>query len=134
MQSQTGTRVQVDQQNWTCTITGPPQGVDQCAAMIMAITAGGDPPEYRQGGGSGGYPHGGPGGYGAPAYAPANGGYGAPYGGPHGGYGGYPPQSGYPPALGGDHQGNWVLKTSDLRPQTSFIPSPNCHLSHVTRL
>jgi len=79
MQTQTGARIQIDQANWKCTITGTQQAVDQAAAMIETIANGGDPP----------------------AFGPPGGAYGAPAA--YGGYGGYPPQMGYGgyPAYGG---------------------------------
>merc|ERR1712167_67536 len=105
MQTTTGARIQIDQQNWTCTISGTPQAVDQAAAMITTITNGGDPPNFGPpGGGYGAPPYGGGygGGYPPPAYGgygppPGYGGYGPPpgYG---GGYGGYAPPAQYPPA------------------------------------
>jgi far upstream element-binding protein len=105
MQTQTGARIQIDQQTWKCTITGTEPAVEQAAQMITVISNGGDPPTFGPGGGAPapGYP-----GYGAPGYGAPPGyggypGYGAPpaYGwGPPGGYGGYP---GYqpPPGYGG---------------------------------
>jgi far upstream element-binding protein len=95
MQNSTGARIHIDQTEWTCTITGTPQAVDQAAGMIQTITAGGDPPNFGPPG-AGGY--GAPpqygGGYGGGYPAPAYGGYGPPPG-----YGGYAP----PPSYGGGY-------------------------------
>jgi len=147
MQNQTGARIQIDQNAWTCTITGTPQAVEQAAQIIATITAGGDPPDYRQGpGGGGGYGppgggYGGGGGYAPPAAggyggygpSPGYGGYPPPgYGGyaPPPGYGGYPPYGGgggyggYPPAQGGQPGGSYPPAGQSAPQQGGYSQQP----------
>jgi len=131
MQNSTGARVHIDQQAWTCTITGTPQAVEQAAQMITTITNGGDAPNFAPpGGGYGNPPAGYGGGYG--------GGYGHPppgYGGypPPAGYGGYPPPQGYgggyggpPPGYGGGYgapaPGGWQQPAAAQYPPSSEAP------------